>query len=82
MKAITTAIVLAALLTMPSCLSMARGTTESVRFESNPPGATVSVVKDGITFASCSDTPCELILKRKQPPFTVTFGKKTANRKR
>ena len=56
-------------------MSMARGTTEEVRIESNPAGAAVVVAKDGANFAECSATPCAVTLKRKSPPFPVTFSK-------
>lgn len=69
------AILIVALMTASGCMTMARGTTEEVRIASNPVGASIVVVKDGVTFDECSATPCTVTLKRKSPPFLVTFAK-------
>ena len=57
------------------CMSMVRGTTEEVRLQSHPSGAEAVVTKDGATVAECGATPCIVVLKRKSPPFMVTFRK-------
>lgn len=75
MKHIQTTLCLAALFALSGCMTMVRGTTESVRIESNPAGASVMVAKDGATYGECSATPCTVTLKRKAPPFMVTFAK-------
>ena len=67
--------ILALTMAASGCMTMARGTTEEVRIESNPTGAAIVVVKDGVTFDECSATPCTVTLKRKTPPFLVTFAK-------
>ena len=63
-----------ALIFVTGCMSMVRGTTEEVRLTSTPSGANVVVTKDGANVAQC-DTPCVVVLKRKSPPFMVTFSK-------
>ena len=74
-RAASAALVVAATMAVSGCMTMARGTTEEVRIESNPVGASVVVAKDGVSFDECSATPCTVTLKRKSPPFLVTFAK-------
>ena len=57
------------------CMTMMRGTTEAVRFESNPPDAQVVVERAGFSYGACNATPCAIMLKRKVAPFDVTFTK-------
>lgn len=66
---------LVALAFATGCMSMVRGTTEEVRLQSAPSGASVLVAKDGATVAECNSTPCMLVLKRKSAPYMVTFFK-------
>jgi hypothetical protein len=49
------------------CATMIRGTTQSVAFDSDPPGATVTFQ------ASSCITPCEIASKRGFKPETVEF---------
>ncbi len=60
---------------MAGCGTVVRGTKQGVRFESEPPGATVTVVraKKEQTKWTC-ESPCELQLSRKRD-FDVTFEK-------
>lgn len=54
---------------LSACATVARGTTELVHFQSNPPGAIVSTT-EGLT---CAVTPCAIKVDRKRD-FVATFS--------
>ncbi len=62
-----------AAIALSGCMTMARGTTESVRVESVPSGAAARIEKAGALLDECSATPCSFVLKRKSPPYVVTM---------